>query len=167
MATRTRAASKAQKREKLDRQPASTETANSLKKLKKKLKKKLTAQPEPDEKTESIGKVSLSTAGVFDCNREDYMDDIFEYMKQREAVYEVNYYLNHQPELKNFMRSMLVDWLAEQQQTEGLYPKTLFLAVKIIDAYLSKQRVAKDDLKLLGTVALWIACKYEVKLKFH
>lgn len=162
MAARTRAASKAQKREKLDREPATTETANSGTSL-----KKSKAQLKPDEGTASIGDVSVLTEGVVDCDREDYADDIFDYMKQREAVYEINYYLNHQPELNNFMRSMLVDWLAELQQTEGLYPKTLFLAVKIIDAFLGKERVAKDHLKLLGTVALWLACKYEVKFKFY
>lgn len=176
MAKRTRAASKAQNRKPLGRQPSAPETANSGTSSSKVSK----AHLRPDEDIQSAGESSvlkatnsLVPAGVVDCDRENrntlfevlnYADDIFEYLKERESVYEINYYLDHQPELNKNMRSLLVDWMAELQQTQGFYPETLFLAVKITDGYLEKKRVAKDQLQLLGTVALWIACKYEVKI---
>lgn len=42
-----------------------------------------------------------------------------------------------------------------------LKEETLFLAVNIIDRYLSQQTITKEKFQLLATTALFIATKYE------
>lgn len=60
------------------------------------------------------------------------------------------------------MRALLVDWLAEIQENFELNHETLYLAVKIIDIYLSKVIITRDQLQLLGATAMLISCKYDV-----
>lgn len=69
--------------------------------------------------------------------------------------------MNDQPELSKWMRSLLVDWMVEVQESFELNHETLYLAVKIVDTYLGKERVTKDSLQLLGAASLLIACKYD------
>lgn len=69
--------------------------------------------------------------------------------------------MTDQPELSKWMRSLLVDWMVEVQESFELNHETLYLAVKIVDTYLGKERVTKDSLQLLGAAALLIACKYD------
>ena len=64
------------------------------------------------------------------------------------------------------MRAILVDWLVEVQQSFELVHETLYLAVKLTDSYLDRQTqtVEKNQLQLIGSTALNIACKFEVYL---
>ena len=110
-------------------------------------------------------------AGVEDFDKENWNDpfqvsnyamQIFEYLRQREPEYKIKDYMSHQPELSKWMRSLLVDWMVEVQESFELNHETLYLAVKIVDTYLGKERVTKDSLQLLGAAALLIACKYDV-----
>lgn len=94
----------------------------------------------------------------------NYAMQIFEYLKQREPEYKIKDYMSHQPELSKWMRSLLVDWMVEVQESFELNHETLYLAVKIVDTYLGKERVTKDSLQLLGAAALLIACKYDVSV---
>lgn len=48
------------------------------------------------------------------------------------------YYMNHQPEINDKMRSILVDWLIEVHLKFKLLPETLFITVNIIDRFLEK-----------------------------
>jgi len=73
---------------------------------------------------------------------------------------------SQQPELSKWMRSLLVDWMVEVQESFELNHETLYLAVKIVDTYLSKEKVSKDSLQLLGAAALLIACKFDVSSLF-
>jgi G2/mitotic-specific cyclin-B3 len=91
-----------------------------------------------------------------------YAMQIFVYLKQREPDYKIKDYMNEQPELSKWMRSLLVDWMVEVQESFELNHETLYLAVKIVDSYLGRERVTKDSLQLLGAAALLIACKYDV-----
>jgi G2/mitotic-specific cyclin-B3 len=109
--------------------------------------------------------------GVKDFDKENWNDpyqvsnyamQIFEYLKSRESQYRIKDYMSHQPELSKWMRSLLVDWMVEVQESFELNHETLYLAVKIVDTYLGKERVTKDSLQLLGAAALLIACKYDV-----
>lgn len=109
--------------------------------------------------------------GVDDFDKENWNDpyqvsnyakNIFDYLKQRETVYKVKDYMSDQPELSKWMRSLLVDWMVEVQESFELNHETLYLAVKIVDTYLGKERVSKDALQLLGAASLLIACKYDV-----
>lgn len=90
-----------------------------------------------------------------------YAMDIFEYLRHQEAKYQIKDYMSQQPELSKWMRSLLVDWMVEVQESFELNHETLYLAVKIVDTYLGKERVAKDALQLVGAAALLIACKYD------
>lgn len=100
-----------------------------------------------------------------------YAMDIFEYLKHQEAKYQIKDYMTQQPEITKWMRSLLVDWMVEVQESFELNHETLYLAIKIVDTYLGRERVSKDSLQLLGAAALLIACKYDVShyisLKFR
>lgn len=112
--------------------------------------------------------------GVEDFDKENWNDpfqvshyarDIFNYLKQREQDYKIKDYMCDQPELSKWMRSLLIDWMVEVQESFELNHETLYLAVKIVDTYLGKERVVKDNLQLLGAASLLIACKYDVSLQ--
>jgi len=65
------------------------------------------------------------------------------------------------------MRGILVDWLIEVHTRFHLLPETLFLAVNIIDRFLSTKVVQLDRLQLVGVTAMFIASKYEEVLSPH
>ena len=62
------------------------------------------------------------------------------------------------------MRTILMDWLVEVQTNFELHHETLYLAAKLVDIYLSKVRIKRTLLQLVGTAALLIACKFDVSL---
>jgi cyclin B len=74
-------------------------------------------------------------------------------------------YMGKQTGLNTAMRALLVDWMVEVQENFELNHETLYLAVKIVDLYLSKVIVNKESLQLLGCASLFIACKYDVSFK--
>lgn len=74
----------------------------------------------------------------------------------------VSDYMPRQTEVTATMRAILVDWMSEVQQNFELNHETLYLAVKLIDIYLEKTVVVKDQLQLLGATAMSIASKFEV-----
>lgn len=90
--------------------------------------------------------------------------DIFNYLKSREEQFKVSNYIIQQVHISKWMRSLLVDWMVEVQETFELNHETLYLAVKIVDLYLGKVIVIKDKLQLLGAAALFLACKYDVRI---
>ncbi|KAJ5138631.1 uncharacterized protein N7515_003479 [Penicillium bovifimosum] len=98
----------------------------------------------------------------------EYVVEIFEYLKDLELVTMPNPdYIDHQPDLEWKMRGILVDWLIEVHTRFRLLPETLFLAVNIIDRFLSAEVVALDRLQLVGVTAMFIASKYEEVLSPH
>lgn len=108
--------------------------------------------------------------GVYDFDQETWNDplqasqyamDIFNYLKQREAMFPVHSYINDQVHISRWMRSLLVDWMVEVQETFELNHETLYLAVKVVDQYLGKKLVIKDKLQLLGAGAMFLACKFD------
>lgn len=70
-------------------------------------------------------------------------------------------YMDNQPSLTTNMRAILVDWLVEVQENFELNHETLYLAVKLVDTYLSKQIVTKEMLQLVGAASLFLACKFD------
>ena len=68
---------------------------------------------------------------------------------------------DEQDEINSTMRAILVDWLVGVQVKFRLQPETLYLCVNIIDRYLSKARIPRRRLQLLGVTSLFVACKYE------
>lgn len=109
--------------------------------------------------------------GVIDFDREnwddpvqvsDYSMDIFKYLKEREETFKIDDYMKRQHHLTDWMRTLLVDWMVEVQETFELNHETLYLAVKIVDIYLSKVQIEKEKLQLIGAAALFMSCKYDV-----
>ena len=98
----------------------------------------------------------------------EYVHEIFDYMKQLEISTMPNPdYMDNQNELEWKMRGILVDWLLEVHTRFRLLPETLFLAVNIIDRFLSCKVVQLDRLQLVGVTAMFIASKYEEVLSPH
>ena len=58
------------------------------------------------------------------------------------------------------MRSVLVDWLVDVHLKAKLHTETLFLAVNILDRYLSETEVSRENLQLTGICALQVRTWY-------
>ena len=98
----------------------------------------------------------------------EYVAEIFAYYKELEVVTMPNPdYMDHQDDLDWKMRGILIDWLIEVHTRFRLLPETLFLAVNIIDRFLSQKVVPLDKLQLVGVTAMFIASKYEEVLSPH
>ena len=91
----------------------------------------------------------------------EYMKDIMSSLRHAEEQLSRDPYLSHQPELSEKMRTILVDWLVEVHLKFKCRPETLFLAVDIVDRYLSVARTTRSTLQLVGVTAILLAAKYE------
>lgn len=91
-----------------------------------------------------------------------YAMDIFKYLKERERLFPIGDYMARQVCLSQWMRALLVDWMVEVQESFELNHETLYLAVKLVDLYLTKVTVGKETLQLLGAASLFIASKFDV-----
>ena len=65
-----------------------------------------------------------------------------------------------QKEVTSHMRGILIDWLVDLHQRFKMFTDTLFMVVIIIDKYLQKKQITKENLQLLGATAFFIAAKY-------
>lgn len=98
----------------------------------------------------------------------DYVVEIFEYLRDIETATMPNpHYMDHQESLRWDLRGVLVDWLIEVHTRFHLVPETIFLAVNIVDRFLSTKIVELDRLQLVGITAMFIASKYEEVLSPH
>lgn len=93
-----------------------------------------------------------------------YAMDIFNYLKDRERLFPIGDYMEKQVCLSQWMRALLVDWMVEVQESFELNHETLYLAVKLVDLYLTKITVGKETLQLLGAASLFIASKYDERI---
>jgi cyclin A len=88
--------------------------------------------------------------------------DVVEVLHMREQQPLANPdYLRTQTEVHEKMRTILIDWFVDVALKFKLHPETYFLAVNIVDRYLSVASVARTQLQLVGITAIWIAAKYE------
>ena len=62
------------------------------------------------------------------------------------------------------MRSLLINWMVEIQESFELNHETLYLGIKLLDKYLSKVIIKKEILQLVGTTAMLIAAKYDERI---
>lgn len=98
----------------------------------------------------------------------EYVVEIFEYLKVLEEATMPNPdYMDHQDHLEWHLRGVLVDWLIEVHTRFHLLPETIFLAINIIDRFLSTRVVELEKLQLVGITAMFIASKYEEVLSPH
>ena len=72
--------------------------------------------------------------------------------------------MDGQTDLTTSMRAILVDWLVEVQENFELNHETLYLAVKLVDKYLCDNQMTRERLQLVGSTAMFIACKFDVSL---
>jgi cyclin B len=92
----------------------------------------------------------------------DYIIDIYNNYLEEERNMKIIYgYMIKQNEVNELMRAILIDWIIDIHLKFKLATETLFLTVYLIDKYLSEIVIERDNLQLLGVVALLIACKYE------
>jgi hypothetical protein len=59
------------------------------------------------------------------------------------------------------MRAILIDWLIQVHGKFKLLPETLFITVNLIDRYLEKVIIQRNQLQLVGVTSMLIASKYE------
>lgn len=69
--------------------------------------------------------------------------------------------MTQQSDINEKMRAILIDWLVDVNVKFRLVPETMFLTVNLIDRYLSKVKVSRNKLQLVGVSSLLMACKYE------
>ncbi|KAA1064998.1 G2/mitotic-specific cyclin [Puccinia graminis f. sp. tritici] len=92
----------------------------------------------------------------------EYVVEIYNYMKEveMETLPDSNYMVR-QVELTWKMRGVLVDWIIEVHSKFRLLPETLYLAINLMDRFLTKRSVALIKFQLVGVTALFLASKYE------
>lgn len=73
-------------------------------------------------------------------------------------------YMDRQVCLTIWMRSLLVDWMVEVQESFELNHETLYLGVKLVDMYLSRMTVGKETLQLVGAAAMFVASKFDERI---
>jgi hypothetical protein len=109
----------------------------------------------------------------------EYADEIFLYMNdlevrsclsilyytmlilQKDAVMPTPNYMDDQNEITWNMRQTLVDWLLQVHLRYHMLPETLWIAINIVDRFLSNRTVSLVKLQLVGVTAMFIASKYE------
>lgn len=132
-------------------------------------------EPEPEVEPRDDNELDLDEIKRLDDEDRDdplmvaeYAHEIFEYLLNLEPASLPNPdYMDHQDELEWKTRSILVDWLIEVHTRFHLLPETLFLAINIIDRFLSEKVVQLDRVQLVGITAMFIASKYEEVLSPH
>jgi hypothetical protein len=92
----------------------------------------------------------------------DCIAEIFDYLRKNETKNRASptYMTDVQNDVKDVMRSILVDWLVEVCFEFHLLPETLYLAVGITDRALTKIVIPRKKLQMIGVTSLFIAAKY-------
>ncbi|TXT10802.1 hypothetical protein VHUM_02307 [Vanrija humicola] len=92
----------------------------------------------------------------------EYADDIFAHMEELEIATMPNpRYMEFQTEIEWTMRTTLIDWLLQVHLRYHMLPETLWIAVNLVDRFLSVRVVSLNKLQLVGVTAMFIAAKYE------
>ncbi|CAN8328339.1 unnamed protein product [Cochlearia groenlandica] len=91
----------------------------------------------------------------------EYVEDIYTFYKSAESEWRPTDYMSSQPEINEKMRLVLVEWLIDVHVRFELNPETFYLAVNIIDRFLSVKPVPRKELQLVGLSALLMSAKYE------
>ncbi|KAG6865914.1 hypothetical protein C0991_010747 [Blastosporella zonata] len=92
----------------------------------------------------------------------EYADEIFEYMSELEdEMMPAPDYMADQTEITWEARQTLVDWLLQVHLRYHMLPETLWIAINIVDRFLTKRVVSLAKFQLVGVTAMFIAAKYE------
>lgn len=93
-----------------------------------------------------------------------YIDDIKSYLFNLERQPDLRplpNYIELQDDIDSKKRAILIKWLVEVCDEYDLESETLFIAIGIIDRFLSKMAIPTCNFQLLGVAAMFIASKYE------
>ena len=91
-----------------------------------------------------------------------YAKEIYDGIRQHEDDYMPKAgFMSKQKDINEKMRAILIDWLIDVHSKFKLLNETLFLTVNLIDRYLSKCQVSRQNLQLIGVSCMFIATKYE------
>ena len=96
-------------------------------------------------------------------NVNEYMDEILENLliEEKNMKYEINpNYFEYQKEINRKMRSILIDWLIDVHNKFNYKEETLYIAIYLMDSYLSKKYLRRNRFQLLGITSLLIASKF-------
>jgi len=80
--------------------------------------------------------------------------------QQKDTIMATPDYMDAQDEITWAMRQTLVDWLLQVHLRYHMLPETLWIAVNIVDRFLSQRTVSLVKLQLVGVIAMFIASKY-------
>lgn len=59
------------------------------------------------------------------------------------------------------MRTTLIDWLLQVHMRYHMLPETLWIAINVVDRFLSNRVVSLVKFQLVGVTAMFVAAKYE------
>lgn len=95
-----------------------------------------------------------------------YVYAIFDYLQdvETERMPLTEDFLDHCTEITSRMRYVLVDWMVQIHSRFEMLPETFYLAVGLMDRYLSTPagiEITKENLQLLGVTAMMVAAKFE------
>ena len=98
-----------------------------------------------------------------ECIPFEYLNEIWASLieKEEENIYSYVGIIQTQTDVNDKMRAILVDYLISGQGCFYQRHETLFLAVNLIDRYISHKDILRSEFQLLGISALFISCKYE------
>ncbi|PKI84661.1 Clb2p [Malassezia vespertilionis] len=129
------------------------------------------AEPREAKRVKVVESTVPKDAGWEDLDKDDmddplmvseYVEEVFAYMREVELRCMPNgEYMHMQRDLNWHLRGVLADWLIETHNKFRLLPETLFLALNIVDRFLSLRTISLSKLQLVGVTSLFIAAKYE------
>jgi len=91
-----------------------------------------------------------------------YVQEIYDFLRKKEAEDAIDpNYMSRQNHISAKMRTVLIDWMVEVQLKFRMTSETLYLSVNIVDKYLQKCEIKREQLQLLGVTAMLIASKFE------
>lgn len=136
------------------------------------LVEKLNVQASPASDPNSYKRTRLIDYEWQDLDEEDhddplmaleYVSEIFTYFYELETrmLPDPKYLYTQGGNMNPRMRGILVDSLVDMHLRFRLLPESLFLAINLMDRFMSLEVVQIDRLQLLATGSLFIAAKYE------
>jgi len=126
-----------------------------------------------DDLTSQIGNITVSASAPSKVDTANdianpqmvtsYVTEILACHRRVEGKFQPDQYVENgkQTQVTKKMRCTLVDWMVEVHRKFKLKQETLFLAVNILDRFLSARGVSKDKLQLVGATCIFVASKWE------
>lgn len=68
--------------------------------------------------------------------------------------------------LKRSARTYIMKWLYHHAYIIGLHPRTIMLAMSLLDRFASSRRLVYEEIERLTLACIWVAAKYEEVARF-